>query len=31
MIPQHLKPSLVFIPAKPAQRRASQEEGVPLQ
>ena len=30
MISDHLKPSMVFIPAKPPQRRARQEEAVPL-
>lgn len=30
MIPDHLKPSMVFIPAKPPERAATQEEGVPL-
>lgn len=30
MIPQHLKPSMVFTPAKPPKERATREEGVPL-
>ena len=30
MIPQHLKPSMVFTPAAPPKRATPQEEGVPL-